>query len=208
MNFALATFTTVKVDHVNVRPEKHGDKSVTAVDVRFLLTGENRAVLALLDDKLCSTLYWDADAEAGQEALPDVEASLPNLRFARLKGPLKWEEEITSARVEIDFGMGGESNIVLTPAKVNDFKADCQEGGTTELSFRVQCSSLPEGTLDKLGKLLNCETKITVKPPEVSKGAVIDGSVAGFEADYPNMPKKPDATDIFAGQEGQPASSE
>lgn len=208
MNFALPTFTTVKVDHVNVRPEKHGDKSVTAVDVRFVLTGENRKVLALLNPGLCDHLYYDADRESGQEEVEDLEPSVPNLRFPKLKSPFKWEDEITGARVEIDFGLGGESNIVFTPAKVNDFKADCMEGGTTELTFRVQCSVLPDGVLDKLGKLLNCETKITVVPPEAGKGNVIDGSLAAFEKDYPDAPKQPDATDLFVAQGGAPADGE
>lgn len=209
MNFSLPNFTTVKVDHVNVRPEKHGDQSVTAVDVRFVLTGESRPTLALLDPKLCAFLYHDADAAAGQEEIDGVEPSMPNLRFARIKGPLKWDDEIAGARVEVDFGLGGDSNIVLQPAKVNDFKAECMEGGTVELSFRVQCSVLPDGVLDKFGKLLNCETEVTVVPPEAGTGAVIDGSLAAFEKDHPGAASKPaaEAGDIFAQQHGEPADA-
>lgn len=208
MNFALPNFTTVKLDHINVRPEKHGDKSVTAVDVRLVLTGENRKVMGLIDPDLCAALYHDADAEAGQEAIEAVEPSLPNLRFPRIKFPITWEDEIVGARVEIEYGINEQSHIVFTPAKVNEFKLTGEEGGTTKLSFRVQCSALPDGALDKLGEKLGGETKVIVKPPEASRGDVIDGSVAGFEKDYPNAGKQPDATELFAGQGGEPEGVE
>lgn len=105
--------------------------------------------------------------------------------------------------MEIDYGTGGPSNILLNPCKVNQFKAELKEGGSTEVSFRVQTSNIPDGAMEALTKLLKSETQIMLTLPEVAKGT-IDGSTEAFKRDFPDAKPEgagqPDATDLFVAQ--------
>jgi len=75
---------------------------------------------------------------------------------------------MSGCRVVIDYGLGDElSNIVLADCKVNQFRVECMEGGTVEITFRVQTSNFPSGALDKLAGKLDQETKITIDGPSV-----------------------------------------
>ena len=173
---------------------------MTAVDLRFILAGGND-LLGLFAAGLQDALCFNQAAEQGQATLGDLPAVLPNLRFPKL-APLVWQDEIATARVEIDYGTGGPSNIVLNPCKVNNFKAELKEGGSAEVSFRVQTSAIPDGAMEALTKLLKCETQITLKLPEVAKGT-IEGTTEAFKRDFPDATPtgdaagQPDATDLF-----------
>lgn len=201
MNFTFPTMRTVRLDHINIRNETHGDKPVTAVDLRFIVAGSND-LLALFAPGLQQALCFNQAAEQGQQDIGDVPTVLPNLRFPKM-APLVWTDEIATARVEIDYGTGGPSNIILNPCKVNNFKAELKEGGSTEISFRVQTSNVTPEVIGALTGKLKCETQITLTLPEVAKGT-IDGSTAAFQKDYPDAKPtgtgEPDATDLFVAQ--------
>lgn len=91
--FQLVQDTTVTLSHINVRTEKHGPADVDAFDLDFALTGENRKLLALLHPRLCESLFFNAEREAGQEVAEGVDDSVPNLRFTRLADALPWSDE-------------------------------------------------------------------------------------------------------------------
>lgn len=184
MTFQFSQPTTVKLMHVNLRDEKHGDEPAAAIDVKFKRESGND-ILDLFHPKLLEALYYrDATTEA-QSEVPGVARILPNKLFTRMD-PISWSLDITGATVVIDFGLGGESNITLHDCKVNSFLIDPKEGGTVEVSFRVQTSKIPDGALDKLAKKLKCETQITIAVPDVKPGPqqqAIDGTAANFEAE-------------------------
>lgn len=92
--FQLVQDTTVTLSHINVRTEKHGPADVDAFDLDFALTGENRKLLALLHPRLCESLFFNAEREAGQEVAEGVDDSVPNLRFTRLADALPWSDEL------------------------------------------------------------------------------------------------------------------
>ena len=176
MRFEFTTPTTVKLDHLNVRSEKHGDETVTALDLKFSRTSANTC-LDTYAPGLREALYYRAQDTEDQGEIEGIEQTLPNLRFPRLS-PLAFTDEADGVTLTIDYGLGGASNIVMGGCKVNKHRVECAEGGSVTETFRVQSCDLPEGALDKLGKLLDCETQILLALPEDKAGqTVIDGTV-------------------------------
>jgi hypothetical protein len=164
MNFAYAKPTTVTLRNVNLRAEKHGDENEPAIDLKFTRTAPNTE-LGLLSDKLLDAMYWRAEHTEDQGEIEGVDKIAPNLRLPQIES-FSWTLELTGCRVEIDYGLGKKSNIVLTDCKVNALRVLCKEGGTVEITFRVQTSHFPEGALDKLAGKLDQETAITLEVPE------------------------------------------
>jgi hypothetical protein len=195
--FQLLTPTTVTLKHVNLRPEKHGDESVRAIDVKLSLKQGNE-VLDLFHPKLRERLYWNQkEQEQLQTRMPGVSASLPDLVFPELE-PVKWDLELVGAKVVVDYGLGAEagSNVELHDCKVNGFLFELHQGGTVEVTFRVQTSNFPDGALDKLSKLLEHETAVQVLPAEPLKPA-IDGTEGHPALAKGKGKKAKDATETF-----------
>lgn len=165
MSFTFDKPTAVRLVHVNLREEKHGDESVAAIDLKFVRTHGNDQ-LALLHPKLKEAFYWRADETEKQGDIDGVEQIAPNLRFPAIPS-LVWDLEMTGCSVVVDYGLGKGSNISLSDCKVNNFRVEMSEGGTTDITFRVQTSNFPTGALDKLAGKLGQETQITLWAPTV-----------------------------------------
>lgn len=177
--FQLLTPTTVKLMHINVRTEKHGPTDIDACDLDFVLSGENARVLAMLHPDLCEALYFNAEAEAGQDVIDGVPQHLPNLRFPKLADALAWSDEATGVDLTVIYGLGDEvSNIKLEAGKAATKRFEPEEGGTVSLAFRFAVAGYPDGVIDKLRKKLKQEVTITmVRPEKLRDDAVIDGTV-------------------------------
>lgn len=184
--FQLLTPATVKLMHINVRTEKHGPADVDACDLDFVISGENQKVLALLHPKLCAALYFNAEAEAGQEHFETVPEHLPDLRFAKLSEALPWSDEATGVDLTVIYGLGDDaSNIKLEGGKSATKRFEVEQGGTASVAFRYSVAGYPDGVIDKLRKKLKQEVSITmVRPEKLRDDAVIDGTVghAGLAA--------------------------
>lgn len=171
MAFEIEEFTPVKIKSVNPRSERHGPEELhPAVDIGVILTTGNN-ILTALDGKLLDALYTkNANADqGGQQSIDGVEevSSLPNLKFPKM-GALKWKYDLMGYTLTVQHGVG--SDIVLTGCKVSKFTIDPKEGGSVELSFRVQSSdSLDERTLGKLSLLVQNEVEIMLEAPEAKQ---------------------------------------
>lgn len=163
--FTFDTPTAVKLGHVNLRAEKHGEQSAPAIDVKFVRQAANDA-LAMLHPGLKDALYFRDEQTEAQGQIDGVPEIAPNLRFPKL-GSLAWDLEMTGCSVVVDYGLGEGSNISLSDCKVNNFRIEMSEGGTTDITFRVQTSNFPSGALDKLAGKLGQETQITLWAPIV-----------------------------------------
>lgn len=207
MKFELKTPTSVKLNSVNVRSEKHGpDSLVPAVDLSFTLETSNN-ILEVFDEDLLKAIYKRASkADGGQGDLAPV-SDFPMLRFPKMAMPVKWETELSGYTLTIDYGTGGKSNIVLKTCQINGWQIECSEGGTVSIKFRVQCSdSLDERSLGKLGLLVQHDTQITLVAPEIKQESIDAGKVTPIKG------KKADATTPEAAlakalQDGQPAAA-
>ena len=206
--FAIESMAKVTILNVNVRSELHGDEHVPAADISVKLTTSNH-ILSEFDGALRGMLYQKAKGEAAQGQLDGVEpvTDMPLLRCTTIEQPLKLKSEYVGYTLTIDRGLGGGSNIVVGECSVNKVRADCKEGGTVDLLFRVQASNLKEDVIGKLATLIGCETSIMLTPPAV-KQAPIDGTVKAFERDKAkngNGAAK-DATETFVEQHGGKAA--
>lgn len=136
MAFELPETTQVKLTHVNVRRELHGEEHVPAMDLSMRLEGSND-LLNLLDPAIRTALFWNAAAEKGQESIPEVLAILPKLnnqKFSWAKG-----ERHKGYRLVLDYGLGDErSNVDLDDCTVTNWRFETKEGGTVVLEWVVQ----------------------------------------------------------------------
>lgn len=190
--FALYTPTRVTITNVNVRSEKHGDEHVPAADIKVRWTTGNDA-LGEFHPLLKAMFYKPAQEAPEQPELDGVEAvsDMPLLRCPVLEPSIKLNTEGIGYRVEIDRGLGGPSNILLTDCKLNRFAAALKEGGSVEITWTIQAAKLTEDQLGKLATMIDAETHITAVPPPPD-APLIDGSNEAFAKDHP------DAGDMFA----------
>lgn len=157
--------TRMKLAHVNVRSEMHGEERECASDLRFDATVTND-VLSLLDPTLKSSLYHfdGAKADVADEGKKAEPGFLPHLRFPKLSasGGLSWEDEMTGANIAITIP-GAKSAIALEDVKVNKLRIYPKDGGTVGLSFRVQCHP-DEKVFGKLATLVQTDVEVSLSP--------------------------------------------
>lgn len=199
MKFEFPYLTKAKLSSVNVRSEKHGPELVPAVDLKIVVDSSND-ILAKFHPDLKEALYFKAQQEEEQDQLEGIEpvTNLPNLKFPKLDGPLKWDHVGAGYRLDIDFGLGGSSNLVMFGCEVNNIAFACKEGGTVEVAFRVQVSDIEERILGKLAGLVQHEISIILTPPAVEDVAEALQSMespftnqAELDADTSNIPENP-----------------
>lgn len=144
--------------HVNGRHEKHGEDDVLACDLKF--KGDfDGGILAEFHPTLRSMMFMKS---AGGD-LADQGSDTPTaLRFPNLVQPIKFTDEIVGATVTLDYGI---KPLVFDTANVNEFKVECNEGGTVTVTFRVQVRPTEE-QLAKLFALLDTSVPVTITPPE------------------------------------------
>lgn len=165
MSFEFLTLTKAKLNSVNVRSEKHGPELVPAVDLKIAIDASND-ILDKFHVDLKSSLYFKAQDDE-QETLDGIDpvTSLPNLRFPKLDGPLKWDTMGAGYTLMIDWGLGGDSNLVMSGCEINNFAFSPKEGGTVELTLRVQISGIEEAIIGKLATLVQHDIHITLTAP-------------------------------------------
>lgn len=168
--FSLDAMTLVKVTNVNVRSELHGEEHVPAVDIAVKITSSN-GILSEFDGQLRGMLYEAAEggAQEDQGSIDGVEpvSELPLLRSSKLDMPLKLKNEYVGYTLTIDRGLGKKSSIVLGDCLVNKFRVDCKEGGSVDLTFRVQASAVEADSLGKIGTLIGNEVAISLTAPQL-----------------------------------------
>lgn len=200
MKFEFPYLTKCKLSSVNVRSEKHGPELVPAVDLKIVVDASND-ILEKFDPALKEALYYRAEQDdAGQEDLDGIEpvTNLPNLRFPKLDAPLKWDHSGAGYRLDIDFGLGGASNLIMFGCEINNLAFSPKEGGTVEVSFRVQVSSIDDLTLGRVAGLVQHEISIILTAPTVEDVAPILEQMespfinqAELDADTSDHPQNP-----------------
>lgn len=137
--FELQQVTECFCDHVNIRTENHGDEEVLAVDLAFSKEGGNE-LLDLFGSEWRTGLYFNRDAEQGQEPLPEMLAVLPHLRMPGLpeRMHIGGKDKHGGYRAIIDYGLGPDrSNVDLTDCVVGKKWIEAKEGGTVKIGWRV-----------------------------------------------------------------------
>jgi hypothetical protein len=200
MKFEFPYLTKAKLSSVNVRSEKHGPELVPAVDLKIVVDASND-ILGKFHPDLKEAMYFRSPQEdAGQDDLIGIEpvTNLPNLKFPKLDGPLKWDHTGAGYRLDIDYGLGDSSNLIMFGCEINNIGFSCKEGGTVEVSFRVQISDIAESIIGKLATLCQHEISIILTPPTVEEVADILETMespftnqAELDADTSDEPQNP-----------------
>jgi hypothetical protein len=145
--------------NLNTRVEKAGaggkDKT-PACDLR-ISTAQSPDVLAFFEPTLKQHLFNDAGPRDLADGLP--------LRDPHLVYPLKRDEEMTGARVSIDYGVS--ETIDLEDCKLKDFAITPMQGGTVIVAFTVQCKPDAFKDLPYLYQLQEQGITLSVTPAEL-----------------------------------------
>lgn len=160
---------SAKVQHVNLREEKHGEDPVLGADVKLVFDASND-FLGQLSPTLKSALYASDVEATGQISLVDAEQHLPVLRYPQL-GPLTWAGDF-AAELTLH-GAKKADDVVFERATIGKISLCPKEGGTVEVTCRAQVHPGPEGA-GALAAMLGHTPKVSVQPTDAapSSGAV------------------------------------
>lgn len=151
-----------KLTSVNPRAELHGQDKKLAVDLKFDIKVSND-VLSEFDPSLKSAIYRAADAGEG-DLLADQPGVLPKLKFP-LMGAIKWGKAFAGYETVIHYGVTGQQDIHLAETDIDNFRFDCQDGGTVVVSFRVIAHPEAE-QLGRLCEMIQQEVEMSLVEPE------------------------------------------
>lgn len=165
--FAITEAKQLRLTKLNLRDEHHGDQLRKAVDL--IVSGQwPNTILDLLHPALRAALYSKSGPAASDDVQRDLDlpvTDMPNIRFARLGTPVKWDLKIEGATVEVHYG--ASKPILLTLCKVDSFNLTPLEGGTVEVGFKIATSAdLSEKVLGKLA-IISGDIELTLQPPRV-----------------------------------------
>lgn len=182
--FILETPTEAKLTSVTPRSEHHGEDLVSAISLGLTITGPN-TILDKLSSTLRKALYTIADASETQETLPEIDPPTPKLRTKHL-GPLTLSlPAIEGGTLYVEWGIG--EDMVLAKSKVDKWRAECMEGGTVALSFRVSTNDVDETEAGRLFGKLGQVIAIRFDPPAVAAEPVQTGQMIDGTQGHPGM---------------------
>jgi hypothetical protein len=149
----------VKILHLNVRSELHGDVEKTAVDIRLGFDVPN-SYLNNLGFGLRAALY--APPEDRNMPVPGTdEDHLTHVRYPQL-GTLKWAGEYSSVGFHLHLGNGrGKGDLLFVESTFGKLTVTPKEGGACACVARVQVLPTPDETAKLVG-LLKHEVPATI----------------------------------------------
>jgi hypothetical protein len=128
------TKQTVRMSNFNARSELNGETRKPAADISCSALMPN-TILNVLHPGLLQMLYEaPKNPDLAEQADPDAVTAL---RLPLLGLPLKWALELDNRKLTIDYGLGGDSDIVLSECKVHKFTVEPQNGGTVLLGWQI-----------------------------------------------------------------------
>lgn len=169
MQFELATATTLKLDNVNIRMEKHGEENVPAIDLAVTMMANNK-VLDLLHKSLRTALFTKLGAEDSDDVQKEMDLpvdDLPNIRFSRVAYPIKIDDELMGYKLTVEYGVKEDTHLKLDLCKIKNFKITPIEGGSVEIKFTISSAAgVDERITGKFSMLQQSEITATLEAPE------------------------------------------
>jgi len=148
----------VKIAHINVRSETHGDQEVIAVDLKLSFELPNTS-LDTLSPSLRASLFDaanDPDIFAGEDGPPLVRVRHPHL------GLLRWSETWRAMRLSLHTGTRPRDDIAFDGVTFGRLTMRPREGGTVAYGARAQVHPRTEGITAKIVALLKHEVPATL----------------------------------------------
>lgn len=171
------TKQTAKLANVNLRAEIHGEETKIAVDLKIEAKMPND-VLSFFSPDLKASLYKKASEDA-QGLLIDEPGYLPALKFPAM-APIKWGWGGCGFGAVIEWGVSGKDDIRLIGTDIDQFRFDCQDGGTVAISFRIVAHPTPD-EIGRLSELVQREITLTLIPPSAEEQLQQDLKAQGGE---------------------------
>lgn len=147
------------LEHLNCRVEMKGEEREPAVDLKFSLSLSND-VLDAIEPGLKAAFYAAAPGAVDDMLTPGHR---PTRRFHVLE-EVPVNTQLIGAKVTIKRGFTGQSDIHFGACDVNKLRVSILEGGTCNLTLRVQCAPDSEQMAD-LYELQRETVVLTVTPP-------------------------------------------
>lgn len=166
MPFELETETAVKVLDVRILATKDRAPDDPPGAQLLLQATLGADALTMFDGSLKGQLYRSM-AQPQQGALEGLE-SLELSSFGKHVKRLRWEYEQTGCEVEIDYGMGGTRNILLTDCKAHSVSISPREGGSAVVQWTVDAPGVGDAVWSRLPGLKATEIKMTMTAPEAA----------------------------------------
>lgn len=124
----------VKLIKASVPMENHGKEKKAAIVLTVEAALSNKS-LNQLAPGLMEALYRKATEGESADLASDPDG-LTAKRFPKMS-PFEWDWAGTGYKAVVDYGIGGESDIELSDAKVDSFTVTPLEGGTVSVKFNI-----------------------------------------------------------------------
>ncbi len=147
----------MKIAHLNLRTELHGDAEVSCVDIKLAFDVPNTALDGLATG-LRESFY--APPDDPDMLGPDAE-HLTHVRFPQL-GTVKWDSELSGVGMHVHSGNGkAKGDLIFPDAVFGKLSMTLREGGTCACIARAQVHPTPE-EVGKLSGLLNHSVPVSL----------------------------------------------
>ena len=152
-----------KLISFNPRAELHGDESQPAGDLKISFRAASDC-LAMFGSQLRDSLFWTDPGTTAltQAELDGLEVDRKNLRNPQMVPPFKLDHEIVGGLVTIDYGIKDKIDLA---GSVNKFAVTPLEGGSVEITFRVQ-AEIESDDAGRLCMLIGREITVDVEGPQ------------------------------------------
>jgi hypothetical protein len=152
----------VKLANVNPRAEMHGEDPKPAFDLKIEATCPS-SVLIHFHPELRQHLFKRDENPDLVDQVSEGDG-LTVLRYPKM-GAIKWDWEGAGYTATVDYGLGGDSNIVLHECKVDHFKIEAQNGGSVLVCFRIIAHPESED-VGKLCEFIQRDIELVLTAPE------------------------------------------
>lgn len=151
----------VKLANVNPRAEMHGEDPKPAFDLKIEATCPSTVLLCFHSELRQHLFKKDEQPDLVDQVIEGD--GLTVLRYPKM-GPIKWDWEGAGYTATVDYGLGGDSNIVLHDCKVDHFKIEAQNGGSVVITFRIIAHPESED-VGKLCEFMQRDIELVLAPP-------------------------------------------
>lgn len=136
--FQLVEPTQVTITNANPRRELHGEEKVRAIDLAFVLKGDN-TLLDLIQPGLREHHFCNHAAEAQQQELPDMLIPLPNLKHPNLPTTYHYQKGVKLRGYRFVWDYGTQDDYVdFGDAVLANLQYEILEGGSVEVKGTIQ----------------------------------------------------------------------
>jgi hypothetical protein len=151
-----------KINSCTNRSEKHGKDREPAISIGMTIV-RGGEVLDHFDVALRTMLYRRPQPKPGE--VPMYDQNLSELRFPFMR-TLCWDKSYPGYLLRFHIGATGKEDVLLSDCEVKEIRFITQEGGSVQVSFKVNAHPISDEDHGKIARRVQQEIGITLTPPE------------------------------------------